>query len=738
MVQRGKNAETKHVICTVCDNYCPLKANVVGGVLQGLEPYEDPKAICFKAHSWKEHINHPDRILHPMKNVGTRGAQRWVPISWDQALDEIAARLRQIIGTYGPESVAVSSLRGNVSGDQGMIRRFMNLIGSPNFISGLHMCEGNTLQVHRATFGTSIAEDLSSANCILLVGHNPHRGNWAGQAAQLDAALARGAKLIVLDPRKSENAWRADIHLPLRYGTDTAMLLGFLRVIVEEELYDKEFVARYTYGFPQLRERLQEYSLEKVAAITGCDAQQIAAAARLFATAGPSVIPWGPILDMQVNSTSGIRCEDLLVSICGFVGKCEQLQSPEPALVNVSQLELHEMLSQEQKEKQLGADRYPLLSYRGYEPLRAAVKRVYGIEWLDLEASFMANPAAVFRAMRTDQPYPVRALLNLGSNALMGYVNQQGILEGLMRQELIVVFDHWLTPTAQLADYVLPADYFLERPALMNQDGAGGAMVQQQVLQPRGECRSLYALLKGLADRMGLQSYFPWPDDEALLDYRVSRGGKRWKDVESAMFLGDAAQVNPLETGFATPTGKIELYSTVLEQLGCDPLPYYKEAAQTPRNAPALAEQYPLTVFVGLRDKANYLTNLRQIKSLRRIDPCPEAYLHPNDAARSGAEDGRWVWLETTHGRMVLRVKCDAVQPEGTVRVPHGWWIPEWKPGWENGLSGAMYFNDALILPDEDWNADAEQGVPNLRGGLLAKVYPVTPEEPLWEKLQNL
>ena len=177
----------------------------------------------------------------------------------------------------------------------------------------------------------------------------------------------------------------------------------------------------------------------------------------------------------------------MLVSICGFVGKCEQLQSPEPALVNVSQLELHEMLSQEQKEKQLGADRYPLLSYRGYEPLRAAVKRVYGIEWLDLEASFMANPAAVFRAMRTDQPYPVRALLNLGSNALMGYVNQQGILEGLMRQELIVVFDHWLTPTAQLADYVLPADYFLERPALMNQDGAGGAMVQQQVLQAIGK-----------------------------------------------------------------------------------------------------------------------------------------------------------------------------------------------------------------------------------------------------------
>ncbi len=152
--------------------------------------------------------------------------------------------------------------------------------------------------------------------------------------------------------------------------------------------------------FPQLRERLQEY-LEKVAAITGCDAQQIAEAARLFATAGPSVI-LGPILDMQVNSTSGIRCEDLLVSICGFVGKCEQLQSP-----NLRWSMCHSWNCMKcfpgTKGKTVRSGSLSAALYRGYEPLRAAVKRVYGIEWLDLEASFMANPAAVFRAMRTDQ-----------------------------------------------------------------------------------------------------------------------------------------------------------------------------------------------------------------------------------------------------------------------------------------------------------------------------------------------
>ena len=721
--------ERKHVICNACDNYCPLTAELEDGRLVRLKPCEDPQAICRKAHSWKDYINHPDRIVYPMKNLGRRGEQRWVRISWDQALGEIASALQKLVARYGPETLAVSSLVGNCTGDQGMIRRFMNVLGSPNFISGVHMCAGNTFQVHRATFGTTISEDLDGADCILLVGHNPHKGNWAGQASQIDAALRRGARLIVLDPRRSENAARAHIHLPLRYGTDAAMLLGFLYVILEEKLYDPAFVARYTYGFEQLKERVRAYPLSRVSAITGCRPEEIAAAARMFAAAGAAVIPWGPIPDMQVNSTSAIRCQDILLSICGFVGKCEVLQCPMPNLVSVSELELHEQLSPQQKAKQLGGDQYPLLSYRGYEKLRGPVKRVYGIEWLDLQASFMANPAAVFRAMAEDAPYPVRAFFNLGSNALMGYVNQQRIFNGLMRQELTVVFDHWMTPTAQLADYFLPADYYLERVGMLNDDSAAAAMLQQQVLPPRGECRSLYAVIKGLAQRMGLGAWFPWEDDEALLDYRVQKGGKRWRDVESGVSLEPSGMVDPLQTGFATPTGKIELYSTVLEELGCDPLPYYREPAQSPVSTPELAREYPLTVFVGLRDQGNYLTNLRQIKNLRAVNPDPEVFLHPLDAQRAGVNNGQWVWIETTHGRMMARSVCDEVQPEGSIRVPHGWWFPEWEGGLETGLSGAMLFNDGLILPDDPWNTDREQGVPNLRGGLLAKVYAVEADD---------
>lgn len=722
--------EMKNVICTVCDLNCTLKMEVENNRILSMEGYPDKRVFCPKPLYWDDYVNHPNRVIYPMKNLGKRGEQKWQRISWEQALDEIAEKLKRIIDKYGPESLAVSTMHQNPGDDQGIIRRFMNLLGTPNYLTGVLLCFGNTIQVHRLTFGNGVAEDFSTMDCIMLLGHNPHKNNWVGQAVAIDDAVARGAKMIVLDPRKSENARRADIHLPLRYGTDAAMLLGFIHVIIEEELYDKEFVEKYTYGFEQLRERVREYPLKRVAQITGCREEDIAAAARMYAKAERAIIPWGPIPDMQVNSTSVIRCQDILMTICGHLGKSEPILFPSPDLVTYSEIERYDLLAPEQKAKLLGADKYRVFSYEGYEPFREPAKRVYGIEWLNLASSFMAIPGAVFEAMRGEGPYPVKAFFTLGSNALMGYTNQQGVFDAMMKQELIVDFDNWLTPTGQLADYVLPGDYYLERPAMKNQDHMPGYLCQQQVLKPRGECKNIYFVIKGLADRMGLSEYFPWKDQVEVLDYRLSRGGKTWDEVKGERQVGPSRKTDVLKTGiFATPTGKIELYSTALEKMGYDPLPYYREPLQTPVSNPQRAEKYPLTVFVGLRDKGNYLTNLRQIPGLRRMSPFPEIYINPADAAKYGAAEGSWVWVETIQGRMLLKVKRDEVQPEGTIRVPHGWWMPELSPGLETGLSGAMFFNDALILPDAGWNSDLEQGVPNLRGGLLARVYPAREEE---------
>lgn len=719
--------EKKHVVCSVCDGHCLLEVEVENRDIVAMRGFPNPSVICSKPLHWREYCNHPKRLLAPLKNIGKRGEQKWQTISWDQALDEIAEKLQTLIAQHGPETIALANISVNAGRDQGMIRRFMNMLGTPNFITGLCMCMGNTAQVHRTVFGHFIRSNYEVANCIVLVGHNPHRNNWTGEYTRLKTAVGRGAKLIVLDPRKSECAAMADIHLPLKYGTDGAMLLGWLNVIINEELYDKEFVKNWTVGFAELAERVRQYPLDKVAEITGCDAELIRQAARTYASAGPSIIPWGPIADMQVNSTSVIRCQDILLSICGYLNKSEMLAYPSPDLVTVSEIEDHAALPAEKKRLQLGTENYPFFTYAGLSGLSEPAKRVYGHEYINVISSYMAHPPTVFKAMRTGKPYPVKAFFSIGSNPLMGFANQQGIFDALMNQELVVVFDHLMTPTAQLADYVLPGDSWLERPDLKNNDSSQHATLSQQIFQPPGECKNQYDLLRGLAVRLGLGHYFPWETVTDVLDYRLSKFGVTWAECENKPALMASKSFDPFTagTGLATPSGKVELYNSVLAGLGYDPLPYYKEPAQTPVSNPELAKQYPLTLFIGLREAPFYLTNLRHVDGLRRMLPDPLALLNPQDGVRFGLADGDWIWVETTHGRVKMKTALDEVQPSGTIRVPHGWWLAELEPGLKTGLSGAMWYNDSMILSDDDWNLDPEQGLPNLRGGILAKVYPM-------------
>ncbi len=743
--------EKKKVICTVCDKMCPLEVQVENNKLIDAKGLVNPDSVCMKPKFANEYINHEQRLLYPLKNVGAkRGDQKWERISWNQALDEIAEKLSTIIEKYGPESFVVSTLAVNAGVDQGTIRRFMNLLGSPNWISGLSMCMGNTAQVHRATVGWYLVSDYEKAKCIVYIGHNPNKLNWVAEYNLLLDAKKRGAKLIVMDPRKSHCANLADIYLPLRYGTDAAMLLGWLNVIINEELYDKKFVKKWTVGFEELKERVQEYPLEKVAKITGCDAKEIRKAAIMYAKNGPSIIPWSVNFDMSKNSTSTIRCHCILAAICGYINKSEMLAYPTSDVVTISEIEMHESLPEEKKKIQLGTKTYPFFTYEGLKSLNEPTKRVYGREYYNVIASYMAHPPTVFKAMRTGDPYPVKAFFAMGSNALMGYANQQGIFDALMNQELVVCFDHLLNPTAQLADYILPGDAWLERPGIFPpMDLAPMALASEQALTPPGECKDQYFIIKGLADRMGLSEYFPWKNLKEFLEYRIEGTGLKWEEYEKTFLHGPKKLFSPLlmdkpventklgmvkfllsmpftkPVGLATPSGKVELKSSLLEKMGYDPLPYYKEPIQTPLSNPKLAKEYPYTLFIGLREGPYYNTNQRHVKELRKMLPNPISLIHPEDASTNNIESGDWIWVETTHGRVKMMAQLDKVQPKGTIRVPHGWWLSELEPGEETGYSGAMLHNDGMLISDEDWNLNPEQGLPNLRGGLLAKVIKI-------------
>ena len=717
-------AEAKYSVCSICDIGCQVRTEVKDGKVSRVIAHDNPmlaKNICFKGVAAPSIHNHPDRLRKPLKRVGERGEDKWEEISYEQAMDEIAERLKKIVAKYGPESFATSTSGWNTQVTYGADRRFMNLLGSPNWTSGVSLCAGNTAAVNKLTYGWFPMGDFGNTNCIVLFGHNPKKHSWTPIYNQIEAARARGAKVIVLDPRVSEQAEVADLHLRLRAGTDAAMCLGWLKVIFDEELYDKEFVRDWCTGFDELKARVDEYPLERVEEITGVDRELIAEAARTYANADGAIIPWTPITDMQISSTSAIRLHSILRAVTGnldVVGG-ETLGGFNESYIPESEIALHEELSLEQKEKQLGYDDHPVYTYRVAEMLKEPTEKVWGYPYADIVMGcHMANPSNLFRAMATEDPYPVKAFFVLGNNALMSYPNQHQILKGMMNQELIVTHEIFMTPTAMLADYVLPGDVFSERNHVADSwSWSNRLTLSQKTVEPGPEISSSYQFWKDLAKRFDFGNRFPWETIEEVIDHRLSRSGRTFDEFQKGAFMEVPTPEfrKYRKTGFATPSGKVELSSSILEDLGFDPLPYHREG-------PALSEEFPYAVFSGVREDPFFQTGQRNIPELRKRCPLPSVFIHPTDAEKEGLADGDWIELQTAFGKVTAELSVQASMKEGHLRVPHGWWYPELRGKAE--LGGAFISSDAVLCSDDDEFLDYEQGIPHFKGypGRVVKV----------------
>ena len=702
----------KSAVCIFCDGGCAITASDEQGRLKVRPADPDFPAICSKASMVDEYRFHPDRLTTPLRRVGERGSGKFEPIGWDEALDEIAAALSQAIATYGPESFAVSEMPLN-HGFGGITRRFMNHLGSPNYISPLLLCMGNTFQVHRAVYGGASVSQWENADCIVYFGQNRGPELWPVEYLKLKAAKERGAILIEIDPRTSPTAELADEHLAIRYGTDAALILAWINVILEEDLFDKRFVEEHCIGLDELAQRVSAYTPDDVAPICGINAEAIRRTARLYANAEAAIIPWGATTDMQVNSTSALQGQCILRALCGFLGKSEAVLFPGKGYRTNAEVCDFGAMPEEQWSKQLGADEHPLLTHRASRLYSKKLTEV-GVPYTPdiLASSHTAVPASVFAAMRGEGPYPVKALFSVANNTLMSYAGQGGIQKALTSLDLLVVFENWLTPTAQLANYVLPGDMWAERSIVGKPFDVAPALIPCNAYRPRVDgCRSWYSVVKGLADRMGMADMFPWEDENAFFDWRLQALGMSFQE---ALERPGIPCESYRDAGWLTPSGKIELCSSVLKALDCDPLPSFKQ----PEDPAAESGDYPYLAFAGVRERSNYNTALRQMPELRRKDPEPLLYVNPVDAEREELEDGVWCTVESGYGKVVLMVRCDAAQPQGTVRIPHGWWKPETAPGTENQLSGGSLYNDGLLFPDEEWNLDGPQGVPGLRGSV--------------------
>ncbi len=725
-------------ICWWCKPKCFVNVHVTeDGRLVKVE--EPPVKGCPRWRMAKEWFYHPMRLRHPLKRVGERGEDKWKEISWSKALDEVAAKIKEIKEEYGPESIAVS--HGTCRSYEEFRYRFLNLLGSPNQIGQSHICHGNSATIALAVLGWFPwwypGDTLKFSKCIMLVGRNPppsHQTIWAA----IREAKKNGAKLIVIDPRRSESASAADLWLQIRPSTDAAVLLSIINVIIEEELYDKEFITKWCYGFDKLAERVKEYTPEKISEIAWVSSEKIVEAARMFATNKPACVLEGMGVAHQHNAHAAIHARYILTAITGNIDVRggDELLGPNLKLITEHEMEMPNVLLKEQRLKQIGSDRFKLESWPGYEIIQSAVERVWGKRG-DLQAyTSLAQAPLLFRAIITGKPYPVKALITLSSNPMITMPNVKLVYKALKNLELYVVVDYFKTPSSLLADYVFPAASWLERATLYNfrtnsPDIKAAPAALPSVKQDEYDRRTDYEFWRELAVRLGQEEYWPWKTIEEVYDYRLKPMGfssfKEFLEKTGGLYVAPREYKKYEKIGFGTPTGKVELYSTVMEKLGYDPLPSYEESPESLYSNPELAKEYPYILITGGRFLPYFHSEHRQIKRLRKIYPWPRVEVNPDTAKKIGIAEGDWIWIETLQGRIMQKCRLfDGIHSQ-VIHAQHGWWYPE-LPGEEPYLHGVWISNVNVLTNDDPDKCDKVLGSWPLRG-FLCKIYKVRDDE---------
>ena len=435
--------------------------------------------------------------------------------------------------------------------------------------AGWAQCLWPRLVDNTVTFGATYTEvpDFENTRCMLVWGTNP-ASTWPSFAAQIMDARQRGAALIVVDPYLSETAAKADIWLQLRPGTDTALALTMLHVIIREGLYDKEFIGEWTFGFDRLKEHVGKYTPEWGEAVTKIPAALIGKAARLYATSKPAAIFRCVSLDMVHDSLQACRAVSILAAVTGNIGI-------PGGNVTVSQRgetsqNSHAFIGYDL----LPADKIPLR--RGFAEFPLLCDKLSPVP--------TAHMPTLWETIATDKPYPVKAALIFGSNVLISYSNTPRVEEAMARLEFIAVCDLFMTPTAQMADIVLPASSWLERDNLISsfQVCPTYTIAQQKAVEV-AEARSDVDIVCALARKLGLGEHF-WSDAGELYDSLIKPTGLTFEEFKAKKRIFAPFVYRQYEkNGFNTPSGKVELYSSLLEKNRCAPLPAYTEPCHRPR-----------------------------------------------------------------------------------------------------------------------------------------------------------
>ena len=610
--------------------------------------------ICIKGEMipewWQTELK--NRVMHPLQKVDGN----WREITWDQALDTIAENLIKVKKQYGPEAVATYIGTTPENHDYNYLaRRFILAFGSPSFYGCGSTCFFTKQVAGDYTYGAYAPPTILGTKCIMVWAGNPTESvPLAGDAIVL-ARTQRGAKLIVIDPRRTLLAKAADIHLPVRPGTDGALALAFLNVIISEGLYNKDFVEKYTVGFDKLSEHVKSYSPEKVAAICDVQADKIRDAVRMYATHTPATIFQGNSLDTVDNGFQACRGIDCLIAVSGNL----DIRGGSTLMHDCN---YHKLAKEDWEKEGLPAPRV--------EPAGKAEGPLF------YEAVGQPSVVGLYRAMTEEKPYPVKALLVDTGNPIITLADTNYLREGIDKLNFMAVHDIFMTETAQLADIVLPAANFYEQQNIYGYVGRPMVMLLNKACEPPEDCWPSGKVWIELAKRLGLEKYFPWKDvnefeekffcpkiNTTLDELRNNPGGwfhtkRTWKKYETQ--------------GIETPSGKVELYSERLALRGFDPMPTYHEPALSAINRPDLARQYPLIAITGTRILEFSQSMLLGVPTLRGKIGEPKAEINTDTARNLGIESGDQIIIETHRGKMQIKASLTQYIHPRVVSVPYG------------------------------------------------------------------
>jgi anaerobic selenocysteine-containing dehydrogenase len=627
---------------TVCAHDCPDMCSLLVRVEQGriLRIDGDPEQpftagfVCAKVNRDADLVHSPQRVATPLRRTGGKGEGRFVPIGWDEALDEIVARWRHIIAESGPEAIlgyAYSAHQGQIN--RGLVNGLFHALGTSRLIAGT-VCDSCCEMAWSVTVGpiggadpeAVVHSDLVVCWGADLVATNVHF--WA----RLEAARRRGVPFIAIDPRKSRTAARADWHLPIAVGTDAALALGVMHILMRDGLCDRDYLQSHTLGFERLAaEVLPRFPPDRVAAITGLAEADIERFAALYGHARAPFIRLGEGMTRLARGGEALRAVALLPGVTGAYGR-----EGGGALLTTS--------------ASFALD-YDFVR----KPSGPTVART-------------VNHLRLGEALLTLDDPPIRALFVAANNPAVTCPDAGKVRRGLLREDLFtVVHDPFLSVTARYADIVLPAATYLETEDLFRAYGTYYLQWGARAVAPQGEAWSNFRLAQELARRMGLADPVFRMEQSEILVHMLKGGGGHIAALDpAAVRTGTPVRLAP-EGGqqFRTPSGKLEFYSATLAAAGLSPMPDWRPDPQEERER----ARWPLRLLTAPGYFQSH-TAFSGVAFLRRREGEPCCILHPGDAAARGLADGQRVRLFNERGAvgLVLRVG-DEVRP-GTVLVP--------------------------------------------------------------------